>query len=312
MQFRDSIKLFNLVFNETSPYGLRSGDIYARFYPMRELKLDQSITSRDTNSLNKYLSEIGKIPLLTIREEVDLTQRIKNGDDAALNYLIRTNLRFVVSVAKKYQNRGLSMGDLINEGNLGLIRAASRFDDTKGFKFISFAVWWIRQSIMLAIAEQTRVIRLPMNLINSITKLNRITADLEQQLERHPTIDEIGEELKLGASQVAEYLDNARKCRSLDEIVNEEIGSTLLDIVAVKDVALDCLISKPFDLHELHQLTKVLSKRERKILFLFFGLDGTTPLSLEEIALLYQLSTERIRQIKDKGIKKLRIKLHKM
>jgi len=279
---------------------------------MRELKLDQSITSRDTNSLNKYLSEIGKIPLLTIGEEVDLTQRIKNGDDAALNYLIRTNLRFVVSVAKKYQNRGLSMGDLINEGNLGLIRAASRFDDTKGFKFISFAVWWIRQSIMLAIAEQTRVIRLPMNLINSITKLNRITADLEQQLERHPTIDEIGEELKLGAGQVAEYLDNARKCRSLDEIVNEEIGSTLLDIVAVKDIALDCLISKPFDLHELHQLTKVLSKRERKILFLFFGLDGTTPLSLEEIALLYQLSTERIRQIKDKGIKKLRIKLHKM
>jgi len=276
---------------------------------MRELKLDHSITSRDTDSLNRYLVEIGKIPLLTIGEEVDLTRRIKKGDEIALQYLIRTNLRFVVSVAKKYQNRGLSMGDLINEGNLGLIKAASRFDDTKGFKFISFAVWWIRQSIMHAIAEQTRLIRLPMNLINSISLVNKTAAILEQQLERRPTTEEISVAINLNDGKIAEFLENARKCRSLDEVVNEEIGCTLLDVIAVKDARLDHLTSRPFDLHEIHHLMKALSKRERKVLFLYFGLSGIQPASLEEIAVIYQLSKERIRQIKDKGIKKLRIKL---
>jgi RNA polymerase primary sigma factor len=278
---------------------------------MRELKLDHSITNRDTESLNKYLNEIGKIPLLTISEEIDLTQRIKNGDEVALQYLIRTNLRFVVSVAKKYQNRGLSMGDLINEGNLGLIRAASRFDDTKGFKFISFAVWWIRQSIMQAIAEQTRVVRLPMNLINSISKVNRTAADLEQLLERRPSLEEISEEIALGSKKVAEYMDDARKCRSLDAVVNEEIGSTLLDLIVVHDGGQVYMTGGILDLHELNDLTSVLSRRERQVLFLYYGLQGLQKMSLDEIAAKYQLSKERIRQIKDKGIRKLRQKLRK-
>jgi RNA polymerase primary sigma factor len=277
---------------------------------MRELKLDHSITNRDTESLNKYLAEIGKIPLLTISEEIDLTQRIRNGDEVALQYLIRTNLRFVVSVAKKYQNRGLSMGDLINEGNLGLIKAASRFDDTKGFKFISFAVWWIRQSIMHAIAEQTRVVRLPMNLINSISKVNRTASDLEQLLERRPSLEEISEEIALGTNKVAEYMDDARKCRSLDAVVNEEIGSTLLDLV-VHDAGEEYMSGGMLDLHELHDLTSVLSRRERQVLFLYYGLQGLPKMSLDEIAAKYQLSKERIRQIKDKGIRKLRAKLRK-
>ena len=281
------------------------------FIPMRELKINPSITNRDTESLNRYLGEIGKIPLLTTNEEIDLTRRIKNGDELALQYLIRTNLRFVVSVAKKYQNRGLSMGDLINEGNLGLIKAASRFDDTKGFKFISFAVWWIRQSIMQAIAEQTRIVRLPMNLINSITKLNRTAAELEQRLERYPTLEEIGEELEVATDKIAEYFEDAKKCRSLDAVVNEEIGSTLMDGIAVHDRGNEYLSGGFFDVHELLAIMKVLSGRERQVLFYYYGLSGQKPLSLDEIAGIYQLSKERIRQIKDKGIRKLRIKLSK-
>ena len=281
------------------------------FIPMRELKINPSITNRDTESLNRYLGEIGKIPLLTTNEEIDLTRRIKNGDELALQYLIRTNLRFVVSVAKKYQNRGLSMGDLINEGNLGLIKAASRFDDTKGFKFISFAVWWIRQSIMQAIAEQTRIVRLPMNLINSITKLNRTAAELEQRLERYPTLEEISEELEVATDKIAEYFEDAKKCRSLDAVVNEEIGSTLMDGIAVHDRGNEYLSGGFFDVHELLAIMKVLSGRERQVLFYYYGLSGQKPLSLDEIAGIYQLSTERIRQIKDKGIRKLRIKLSK-
>jgi len=281
------------------------------FIPMRELKINPSITNRDTESLNRYLGEIGKIPLLTTNEEIELTRRIKNGDELALQYLIRTNLRFVVSVAKKYQNRGLSMGDLINEGNLGLIKAASRFDDTKGFKFISFAVWWIRQSIMQAIAEQTRIVRLPMNLINSITKLNRTAAELEQRLERYPTLEEISEELEVATDKIAEYFEDAKKCRSLDAVVNEEIGSTLMDGIAVHDRGNEYLSGGFFDVHELLALMKVLSGRERQVLFYYYGLSGQKPLSLDEIAGIYQLSTERIRQIKDKGIRKLRIKLSK-
>jgi len=281
------------------------------FIPMRELKINPSITNRDTESLNRYLGEIGKIPLLTTNEEIDLTRRIKNGDELALQYLIRTNLRFVVSVAKKYQNRGLSMGDLINEGNLGLIKAASRFDDTKGFKFISFAVWWIRQSIMQAIAEQTRIVRLPMNLINSITKLNRTAAELEQRLERYPTLEEISEELEVATDKIAEYFEDAKKCRSLDAVVNEEIGSTLMDGIAVHDRGNEYLSGGFFDVHELLAIMKVLSGRERQVLFYYYGLSGQKPLSLDEIAGIYQLSKERIRQIKDKGIRKLRIKLSK-
>lgn len=273
---------------------------------MRELIIGGSITSRDTDSLNKYLAEIGRIPLLTAEEEVQLTRRIKTGDKKALEYLVRTNLRFVVSVAKKYQHRGLSLGDLINEGNLGLIKAASRFDETKGFKFISFAVWWIRQSMMLALAEQTRVIRLPLNMINSITKLNRTISGLEQELERHPTADEIAGKLSLKEQKITKQLKSAQKCKSLDEVVNQEIGSTLLDVLVANIPETDHLVGTSSGLMEITRTLKTLSKREMKVLNLYFGLEGTDAVSLDDIAALLNLSRERIRQLKDGAVKKIR------
>lgn len=273
---------------------------------MRELKLNNSITRRDTDSLNRYLVEIGKIPLLTVGEEVLLTKRIREGDDSALEYLVRSNLRFVVSVAKNYQNRGLSLGDLVNEGNLGLIKAARRFDDTKGFKFISFAVWWIRQSMMLALADQTRVIRLPINLINSITRLNKISAELEQQLERMPTSAEIAEEIKAEQYRVADHLKSARKCKSLDAVVNEEIGSTLLDVLVSQEPGADHLMISQLEIADLNKMMDVLNAREKKIIFLFFGLGGLEPMSLQDIGAQFGLSKERTRQLKDIGINKMR------
>lgn len=273
---------------------------------MRELKIDNSITRRDTDSLNKYLWEIGKIPLLSIAEEVLLTKRIREGDDTALEYLVRTNLRFVVSVAKKYQNRGLSLGDLVNEGNLGLIKAAKRFDDTKGFKFISFAVWWIRQAIMLALAEQTRVIRLPLNLISSITKLNKTIAGLEQQLERLPTAEEIALEINSEQHRVTDHLKSARKCISLDEIVNQEIGSTLLDVLVSQDPGPDHLIFSGLEITDMNNMMSVLSPREKKVIYLYFGLGGAQPISMLQIAEQFGLSKERTRQLKDLGINKMR------
>lgn len=276
------------------------------FTSMRELKLNNSITKRDTDSLNRYLAEIGKIPLLSIAEEVMLTKRIKEGDDTALQYLVRTNLRFVVSVAKNYQNRGLSLGDLVNEGNLGLIKAAKRFDHTKGFKFISFAVWWIRQAIMLALAEQTRIIRLPLNLINSITKLNRIMAEMEQQLERVPTAEEVAVEINSKQDRVTDHLKSAKKCKSLDAIINQEIGSTLLDVLASKDPGADHLIFANMDIADMSKMMSVLSNREKKVIFLYFGLGGADPVPLNEIGKNLGLSKERTRQLKDLGINKMR------
>lgn len=278
---------------------------------MRELKIDYAITSRDTESLNIYLHEIGKIPLLTIEEEIQLTIKVRNGDQVALDRLVRTNLRFVISVAKKYQHRGLSLGDLINEGNLGLIKAASRFDDTKGFRFISFAVWWIRQAIMLAISQQTRVIRLPLNLINSISKINITICCLEQKLERRPTMDEIAGEMDIELKKVTCYLDKVRKCISLDEIIKPDFGNTLLDMTPDHQSSADHLLIMDSDRIEVCQLLKILSKREEKVLSLFFGLRGMQPLSLDDIALVFKLSRERIRQLKDGGIKKLRQKLRR-
>lgn len=276
------------------------------FTNMRELKLNNSITRRDTDSLNKYLVEIGKIPLLTIGEEVLLTKRIREGDGAALEYLVRTNLRFVVSVAKNYQNRGLSLGDLVNEGNLGLIKAAKRFDETKGFKFISFAVWWIRQAIMIALAEQTRVIRLPLNLINSITKLNKTIAGLEQKLERPPTSEEIAFEINSEQHRVTDHLKSARKCKSLDAIVNEEIGSTLLDVLISQDPGADHLIFYDLEIADMNKMMSALSPREKKVIYLYFGLGGIKPISLLQIAEHFGLSKERTRQLKDLGINKMR------
>ena len=276
---------------------------------MRELKIDQSITGRDIASVNKYMTEIGKIPLLTLEEEVQLTRKVRAGDELALERLVRTNLRFVVSVAKKYQHRGLSLGDLINEGNLGLIRAATRFDDTKGFKFISFAVWWIRQSIMLAIAEQTRTIRLPLNIINSITQLNKTLSGMEQRLERIPTAQEVALEINMEEQRIAGYLREAHRCVSLDKIVNPEIGSTLLDIIVNSDPAPDDVFSGDATVYEVEMLLKTLPKREEKILRLYYGLAGSPSFSLDDIAVLFKLSKERVRQLKDKGLKKLRLRI---
>ncbi|KIO77786.1 RNA polymerase sigma factor rpoD [Pedobacter lusitanus] len=278
---------------------------------MREIKINHAITGRDTESLNIYLHEVGKIPLLTVEEEIQLTIRARNGDRLALDRLVRTNLRFVISVAKKYQHRGLSLGDLINEGNLGLIKAASRFDETKGFKFISFAVWWIRQAIMLAISQQTRIIRLPLNLINSISKINVTASCLEQKLERSPTMVEIAGELKMEPDRVTDDLDKVRKCVSLDDVVKSDSTHTLLETIPVRQPAADHVLIVDSDRIETSQLLKILSKREEKVLSLFFGLRGMQPLSLDDIALIFKLSRERIRQLKDSGIKKLRQKLRK-
>lgn len=273
---------------------------------MRDLKLFLSITNRDSESTSKYLSEIGKIPLLSIDEEVRLTKRVKAGDQAALDLLIKTNLKFVVSVAKNYQNRGLGLGDLINEGNLGLIKAANRFDDTKGFRFISFAVWWIRQSIMFAIAQQTRMIRLPLNLINSISLINKTISVLEQRLERVPTQYEVASELSISDQLAGDYLTTARKCASLDAVHNHEIQSTLLDVLIDKHPAPDHQFNVSGFSYEARCLLKGLSKQEMKVLHLYFGLAGSKSFSLYDIGQELHLSKERIRQIKDSGIKKIR------
>lgn len=278
---------------------------------MRELKVGLSITERDTSSVNKYLNEIGRIPLLSTEQEIIISRKIREGDHAAMEHLIRTNLRFVVSVAKKYQHRGLSLGDIINEGNWGLIKACSRYDETKGFKFISFAVWWIRQSIMLAIAEQTRTIRLPLNLINSISRINKVVSYLEQQLERYPTTYEIAEEINADEEKIIQHLSKASGCLSLNAVLNPETGSTLLDVLANSHPGPDYLLTLGTDLWETRKMLKVLSRREKTVLLLYFGLEGNEISSLDEIALSFNLSRERVRQIKDTGLRKLRMKLCK-
>lgn len=275
---------------------------------MRELKITQSITFRDTVSLSKYMTEIGKIPLLNDDDEIRLARKAKEGDTIAREKLVQTNLRFVVSVAKKYQNRGLSLGDLINEGNLGLIKAATKFDETKGFKFISFAVWWIRQSIMLAIAEQTRTIRLPLNVINAITKINRTVLLLEQELERNPTAQEVADKLHIESRRISYFQHKSSKSMSLDKVANQEIGSTLLDVIPDSHPSPDYLVDLESYRQEVENILTVVSKREGKILCLYFGLGDRMPLSLDDIALLFGLSRERIRQLKDSGLRKLRAK----
>jgi RNA polymerase primary sigma factor len=276
---------------------------------MRELKLNKSITRRDNDSINRYLGEIGRIPLLAVADEIMLSRRIKEGDLTAKDYLVRTNLRFVVSVAKNYQHRGLSLGDLINEGNIGLIRAAAKFDDTRGFKFISFAVWWIRQAILDALAEQTRVIRLPHNVVNSVTRLNKLAAELEQQLERAPTDEEIAASAEQNLQKISEQLKNARKCTSLDAVWNTDVGSTLLDVLVSEDEGRGHTLTNEIDDERLRELLMCISARERKVLVLYYGLFGAEPRPLADIALSMKLSKERTRQLKDQGIKKIRLYL---
>lgn len=272
---------------------------------MRQLKIGQTITSRDSASLDKYLSDIGKIELLSTEAETVLAKRIREGDNRALDQLVRCNLRFVVSVAKKYQHRGMALGDLINEGNLGLIKAGQRFNETKGFKFISFAVWWIRQSILQALSDQTRVVRLPLNQISSITKINKATLDLEQELERTPSVEELSKYMDVEESRIEEYLMIARMPLSLDAITSEEIGSTLLDTLADDSFAADRELMFDSFKEEIKKILDTLPARERNIIILYFGV-GTEPLVLEEIAIINGLSKERVRQLKDKALKELR------
>lgn len=274
---------------------------------MRQLKISKQITNRESQSLDRYLQEIGKVELLTIDEEVSLTKQIKEGDQIALEKMVRSNLRFVVSVAKQYQNQGLTLGDLINEGNLGLIKAAQRFDETRGFKFISYAVWWIRQSIIQALAEQSRSIRLPLNQVSLVNKINKLTGELEQRLDREPSLEEIAEALELAPSDITNVLRNNHRTTSIDAPFANGEDSSLHDLLADNT---DDTPDKPLIYESLRRdLAKVLEtlpERESEVIALFYGLKQNQPLSLEEIGEKFNLTRERVRQIKEKAIKRMR------
>ncbi len=274
---------------------------------MRQLKITKQVTNRETASLDKYLQEIGKVDLITAEEEVELAQRIKAGDDRALEKLTKANLRFVVSVSKQYQNQGLTLPDLINEGNLGLIKAAKRFDETRGFKFISYAVWWIRQSILQALAEQSRVVRLPLNKIGSINKINKTYAFLEQTNQRPPSPDEIAKELDMSISDVKESLKNSGRHLSMDAPLREGEDSSLYDVLNFeqspnpdKDLMHESLQT------EIERALDTLAPRDADVIRLYFGLNGNQPMTLEEIGETFGLTRERVRQIKEKGVRKLK------
>ncbi|WEK20550.1 MAG: RNA polymerase sigma factor RpoD/SigA [Candidatus Pedobacter colombiensis] len=274
---------------------------------MRQLKIEQSITNRDSDSIEKYLYDIARIDLLSVEEEIVLAQKIRNGDQLALDRLVKANLRFVVSVAKKYQNQGIRLSDLIAEGNLGLIKAAQRFDETKGFKFISFAVWWIRQSIMLAIAEQRRMVRLPANQIGGIMKINKAMSELEQRLERIPTLEEVCEFIELPEEKVVDFLHHAPMTTSLDAVITEESGFTLAETIEDTNVEkTDTSVLQSSILVDIKRLMKRLPEREKEILSMFYGLGGNSAIGLDEIGSKMKLGKERVRQIKDKALKTLR------
>ncbi len=273
---------------------------------MRQLKITKSITNRESASLDKYLQEIGKEELITVEEEVELAQRIKKGDQAALEKLTRANLRFVVSVAKQYQNQGLSLPDLINEGNLGLIKAAEKFDETRGFKFISYAVWWIRQSILQALAEQSRIVRLPLNQVGSLNKINKAFSKFEQEHERKPSPEELAESLDLPADKVADTLRVSGRHVSVDAPFVDGEDNSLLDVLVNNDSpnADRALIMESLA-REIHRALATLTERESDIIRLFFGI-GCQEMTLEEIGERFGLTRERVRQIKEKAIRRLR------
>ncbi|WP_346854226.1 RNA polymerase sigma factor RpoD/SigA [uncultured Draconibacterium sp.] len=273
---------------------------------MRQLKITKSITNRESASLDKYLQEIGKEELITVEEEVELAQRIKKGDQAALEKLTRANLRFVVSVAKQYQNQGLSLPDLINEGNLGLIKAAEKFDETRGFKFISYAVWWIRQSILQALAEQSRIVRLPLNQVGSLNKINKAFSKFEQEHERKPSPEELAESLELPADKVADTLRVSGRHVSVDAPFVDGEDNSLLDVLVNNDSpnADRSLIMESLA-KEIHRALATLTERESDIIRLFFGI-GCQEMTLEEIGERFGLTRERVRQIKEKAIRRLR------
>ena len=274
---------------------------------MRQLKITKQVTNRETASLDKYLQEIGKVDLITAEEEVELAQRVKQGDQLALEKLTKANLRFVVSVAKQYQNQGLTLPDLINEGNLGLIKAAQRFDETRGFKFISYAVWWIRQSILQALAEQSRIVRLPLNKIGSINKINKTFAFLEQSHERPPSAEEIANELDMTINDVKESMKNSGRHVSMDAPLVEGEDSNLYDVLRSgespnpdKELIHESLRT------EIERALETLTPREGDVIKLYFGLGNHHPMTLEEIGETFDLTRERVRQIKEKAIRRLK------
>ncbi|NNE30049.1 MAG: RNA polymerase sigma factor RpoD/SigA [Saprospiraceae bacterium] len=275
---------------------------------MRQLKITKSITNRESQSLEKYLQEIGKVDLLTPEEEVDLAKRIKQGDQIALEKLTKANLRFVVSVAKQYQNQGLSLSDLINEGNLGLIKAAQRFDETRGFKFISYAVWWIRQSILQALAEQSRIVRLPLNKVGSLNKINRAFSELEQAYEREPSSEELAEQLEIPTEEVETTLGVAARHVSMDAPFVEGEDNSLLDVLENSGTPeTDTNLEYKESLStEIDRSLSTLTDRQCDVIKLYFGIGVEHPMSLEDIGEKFGLTRERVRQIKDKAINKLR------
>lgn len=275
---------------------------------MRQLKITKSITNRESESLEKYLQEIGKVDLVTAEEEVTLAQRIKQGDQIALEKLVKANLRFVVSVAKQYQHNGLSLNDLINEGNVGLVKAAQKFDETKGFKFISYAVWWIRQSIMQALAEQSRLVRLPLNKVGSLSKINRAFSELEQKFEREPTPEELAEILDLAPDEIKNTLSVSSRHVSVDAPFDDGENSSLLDVLENRDVErTDEKLDYSHSLKvETERTLATLTERERDVIKLFFGIGVPYAMTLEDIGEEFGLTRERVRQIKDNAINKLR------
>ena len=273
---------------------------------MRQLKILKSITNRESASLDKYLQEIGHEELLTTDQEVELAQRIRKGDKRALERLTKANLRFVVSVAKQYQNQGLSLPDLINEGNVGLIKAAEKFDETRGFKFISYAVWWIRQSILQAIAEQSRLVRLPLNQVGSVNKITRELNKFEQEHERKPSVDEIAERVDLPEDKIADAMKANSRHVSMDAPIADGEDSSMIDFLAGdssntdKELAIESLKA------EVSRILKLLTDKEQKVLRAFFGIDGSPEMTLDEIGEKYNLTRERVRQIKEKALRRLR------
>ncbi|MFM7758631.1 MAG: RNA polymerase sigma factor RpoD/SigA [Crocinitomicaceae bacterium] len=276
---------------------------------MRQLKIAKQVTNRETDSLNKYLQDIGKVDLITADEEVELARKILQGDRVALERLTKANLRFVVSVSKQYQNQGLALPDLINEGNVGLIKAAERFDETRGFKFISYAVWWIRQSILQALAEQARIVRLPLNKIGNINKINRAYSELEQKFERPPSADELAEFLNCSTEEVKQSLSQNGRHVSMDAplVEGDESSSSMYDVISG-----DSLPSPDSNLvleslrRDIKSSLTTLTQRESDVISMFYGLDGKAPMSLEEIGDRFDLTRERVRQIKEKAIRRLK------
>ncbi len=275
---------------------------------MRQLKITKSITNRESQSLEKYLQEIGKVEMISAEEEVQLALRIKQGDQRALERLTKANLRFVVSVAKQYQNQGLSLPDLINEGNLGLIKAAQRFDETRGFKFISYAVWWIRQSILQSLAEQSRIVRLPLNKVGLSNRINKAYQQLEQEFEREPSVEELAELLNLEIEEVSSTLSIGSRHVSMDSPLSDGEDSTLVDVMENpnSEAADEEIGHKQSLTQEIERSLNTLTERQQEVLRFFFGIGVDHPMSLEDIGERFSLTRERVRQIKDKAITKLR------